>query len=175
MSPAAADAASPWRAPAPFVVVPGVVVVPSVVTAPPPEPQPAAAKARPNPTSFSTRVDNQWFPLLPGTRWVYTGVKDGKPSRDVMVVTHKTRTIEGVPCVVVHDRLYLRGRIGERTTDWYSQDSHGNVWYFGEKTATLNAHGHVTSTEGTWMAGVDGAQAGIYIPGNPRIGNSGDR
>ena len=48
----------------------------------------------------------------------------------------------------------------ERTTDWYSQDSRGNVWYFGENTAELDAHGHVTSTAGTWMAGVNGARAG---------------
>src|SRR5947209_5920854 len=47
--------------------------------------------AMPPPSSFSARVDNQWFPLLPGTRYVYTGVKDGKPSRDVMTVTHETR------------------------------------------------------------------------------------
>ncbi len=103
-------------------------------------------------SSFSARVDNQWFPLKPGTRYVYTGVKDGKRSRDVVTVTRQTKKIEGVSCIVVQDRLYLRGRLGERTTDWYSQDTPGNVWYFGEKTAELDAHGHVTSTEGTWTA-----------------------
>jgi hypothetical protein len=127
----------------------------------------------PGPSSFSARVDNPWFPLLPGTRWVYTGVKDGERTRDVVAATHQTKTIEGVPCVAVHDRLYMRGRLEERTTDWYSQDSRGNVWYFGENTAELDAHGHVTSTEGTWEAGVSGAKAGIYIPGHPRVGQTG--
>ena len=126
----------------------------------------------PPPSSFTTRVDNQWFPLLPGTHWVYTGLKDGKASRDFVAVTHQTRKIEGVPCVAVSDRLYLLGRLEERTTDWYSQDSHGNVWYFGENTAELDAHGHVKSTEGTWMAGVHGAKPGIYIPGHPNLGQS---
>src|SRR5262245_34326915 len=84
----------------------------------------------PPPSSFSTYVDNPWFPLLRGTRWVYTGVKDGKPTRDVVTVTGQTKTIEGVPCVAVRDRLYMLGRLEERTTDWYSQDSHRNVWYF---------------------------------------------
>ena len=126
----------------------------------------------PPPSSFTTRVDNPWFPLLPGTHWVYTGVKDGKQSRDFVIVTHKTRKIEGVPCVAVSDRLYLRGRLEERTTDWYTQDSRGNVWYFGENTAELDAHGHVKSTEGTWTAGVHGAKPGIYIPGRPRLGQS---
>jgi hypothetical protein len=127
----------------------------------------------PPPSSFSARVDNPWFPLLRGTRWVYSGVKDGKPTRDVVTVTHQTKTIEGVPCVAVRDHLYMRGRLEERTTDWYSQDSRGNVWYFGENTAELDAHGHVTSTEGTWKSGVRGAKAGIYIPGHPRLGQTG--
>src|SRR5262249_43375695 len=88
----------------------------------------------PPPSSFSARVDNPWFPLLPGTRWVYTGVKDRKRTRDVVIATHRTKSIDGVLCVAVSDRLYMRGRLEERTTDWYSQDSHGNVWYLGENT-----------------------------------------
>jgi hypothetical protein len=128
---------------------------------------------RPPASSFSTHVDNPWFPLKPGTRFVYTGVKDGKRSRDVVTITHGTKTIDGVSCVAVHDLLYLRGRLEERTTDWYSQDSKGNVWYFGENTAELDRHGHVTSTEGTWRTGVHGAKAGIFMPANPRVGQSG--
>ena len=124
-------------------------------------------------TGFSARVDNPWLPLLPGTRFVYTGMKDGKVSRDVMVVTHATRVINGAPCVAISDRLYLAGHLEERTTDWYSQDAHGNVWYFGEQTAELDAHGKVTSTEGTWTAGVDGAEPGMFMPAHPRLGQSG--
>jgi hypothetical protein len=126
----------------------------------------------PSASSFSARVDNQWFPLEPGTRYVYIGVKDAQPSRDVVRVTHRTRTIDGAPCVVVQDRLYLRGRLQERTTDWYSQDAHGTVWYFGENTAELDPHGHVTSTEGSWRAGVDGAAPGIFMPARLQVGRA---
>jgi hypothetical protein len=122
---------------------------------------------------FSARVDNPWLPLAPGTRWVYTGVKDGKRSRDVVVVTHDTRTIDGAPCVAVSDLLTLAGHLAERTTDWYSQDAAGNVWYFGEQTAELDAHGRVTSTEGSWQAGVAGAKPGIFMPAHPRVGQAG--
>jgi hypothetical protein len=119
------------------------------------------------------RIDNPWFPLLPGTRYVYAGVKDGKRARDVVLVTRATRTIDGVRCVAVEDRLTLNGHLEERTTDWYAQDAHGNVWYYGEQTAELDAHGKVTSTEGTWQAGVRGAKPGIFMPAHPRVGQSG--
>jgi hypothetical protein len=133
----------------------------------------AAAAPGSNPAGFSATVDNPWFPLKPGSRYVYTGVKDGKPSRDVVVVTSTTRTIQGVPCTSVQDLLYVRGKLEERTTDWYSQDANGNVWYFGEQTAELDATGHVTSTEGSWLAGAHGARPGIYMPAHPRLGQSG--
>jgi hypothetical protein len=131
-----------------------------------------AAAAPPPASSFSAHVDNPWFPLLPGTRYVYRGVKDGKRARDIVLVTHSTRTIAGVPCVAVDDRLTLGGHLEERTTDWYSQDAHGNVWYFGEKTAELDAHGKVSSTEGSWLAGVHGAKPGLFMPAHPRLGQS---
>jgi hypothetical protein len=126
--------------------------------------------AVPPPTELSARVDNEWFPLTPGARYVSVGVKDGRRARDVMTVTHRTATIAGAPCRVVDDRLYLAGRLAERTTDWYSQDRRGNVWYFGEQTAGLDAHGRVTTTSGTWRAGVDGARPGIFMPAHPRRG-----
>jgi hypothetical protein len=129
--------------------------------------------ARTGASGFSAHVDNPWFPLAPGTTYVYRGVKDGKPARDVLTVTHRTAKIAGATCVVVHDRLYLKGRLSERTTDWYTQDRRGNVWYFGEDTAVLDASGRVTSTEGSWRAGVDKARPGIYMPARPRPGQSG--
>jgi hypothetical protein len=135
--------------------------------------RPRAASTRSgNPAGFSSRIDNPWFPLRPGTTYVYVGQKDGQPSRDVMTVTHQTSAIDGAPCVVIQDRLYLRGRLHERTTDWYTQDRLGNVWYFGESTAELDRSGHVTSTAGSWRAGVRGARPGIYMPAHPRIGES---
>jgi hypothetical protein len=123
-------------------------------------------------SGFSPNVTNPWFPLRPGSVYHYRGEKDGKPSRDVMTVTHRTRVIDGARCVAVSDLLYLRGRLGERTTDYYTQDAKGNVWYFGEKTAELDSHGRVTSTAGSWMAGVHGAKPGIFMFAHPRPGLS---
>lgn len=123
-------------------------------------------------SGFSAKVDNPWFPLKPGRTHVYTGSRDGKTAREVLTVTHGTRTIAGAPCVVVHDLLYLNGKLAERTTDYYTQDRSGNVWYFGEDTAELDPSGRVKSTEGTWHAGVDGAKPGIFMPAQPRVGQT---
>lgn len=133
----------------------------------------AAAPAGGGRAGYSAHVDNPWFPLRPGSTWVYTGVKDGQPARDVVTVARRTRTIAGAPCVAVDDRLWLAGRLAERTTDWYSEDTRGDVWYFGESTAELDRRGKVTSTEGSWLAGLGGAQAGILMPARPRLGQTG--
>jgi len=121
---------------------------------------------------FVGRVTNPWFPLRPGTTYVYTGVKDGRRGRDVVRVTHEQKVIRGVRCTAVSDLLHLDGRLAERTTDWYAQDRAGNVWYFGEATAELDQAGHVTRREGSWRAGVDGARAGIFMPAHPKVGKS---
>jgi len=123
-------------------------------------------------TTFVRSVDNPWFPLRPGTTFVYTGVKDGERGRDVVRVTSRTELIRGVRCTAVDDRLYVNGHLAERTTDWYAQDTKGNVWYFGEATAELDETGHVTSREGSWRAGVDGAEQGILMPAHPKVGQS---
>jgi hypothetical protein len=122
--------------------------------------------------SYSANVTNEWFPLAPGSVYRYRGVKDGEPSREVMTVTHRTRTIDGAETIVVKDLLYLRGKLEERTRDYYTQDDDGNVWYFGEDTAELDAKGRVTTREGTWHAGVDGAKPGIFMYAHPRVGQS---
>jgi hypothetical protein len=124
------------------------------------------------PEDYVARVDNPWFPLTLGTTFVYRGVKDGRPARDVVKVTRRTRMVQGVRCTVVHDELYLGGRLAERTDDWYAQDRAGNVWYMGEATAELDNDGKVKTTEGSWEAGVDGAEGGIFMPAAPKVGQS---
>jgi hypothetical protein len=122
--------------------------------------------------TYTAHVTNPWYPLLPGSTWVYRGVKDGEPSREVMTVTHRTKTIAGAPCAVVSDLLYLNGHLEERTEDYYTQDSQGRVWYFGERTAELDKQGHVKNTSGSWLAGRHGAKAGIFMFTHPRPGQS---
>ena len=122
------------------------------------------------PTDFVARVDNQWFPLKPGSRWHYRAVDGDGHFSDKMRVTHRTKTILGVETTVVHDVVLRHRRPREVTSDWYAQDRDGNVWYFGENTRELNRHGQVTSREGSFRAGRDGALPGVLFPGDPRVG-----
>jgi hypothetical protein len=140
-------------------------------------PAASAAKRLPTPKAFhfghsSSLITNPWFPLARGSVYVYEGQKDGKAVRDVMTVKRKVKTITGIHAAVVNDRLFLNGRLAERTTDWYAQDKRGTVWYLGEKTAELNAKGKVTSTEGSFLNGRDGARGGIFMPAHPAVGQS---
>jgi len=121
-------------------------------------------------SSAGPDVTNPWFPLTPGTTLVYTGVKDDGKALDVVTPSSRTRVIAGVTTRVVEDRLYLDNVLEERTSDYYAQDSCGNVWYFGEDTAELDANGTVVSTDGSWHAGVDGAQPGLIMQEEPTVG-----
>jgi hypothetical protein len=125
-----------------------------------------------DPANFTTEITNPYFPLKPGTRWVYEGPDDaGDIERGEVKVTTDTRKVMGVTTVVVHDVRTVKGELQEDTYDWYAQDKEGNVWYFGEDTKAYNA-GKVESTEGSWEAGVDGAQPGIVMNANPKVGDS---
>jgi hypothetical protein len=77
----------------------------------------------------------------------------------------------GVECVVVEDRVTEGGELTEKTYDWYAQDNKGNVWYFGEDSTEYD-NGKVKSTEGSWEAGKDGAEPGIIMPADPKIGET---
>ena len=127
--------------------------------------------ASPDPASFSTRIDNPYWPMKPGSRWIYRETDpEGTRQRVVVTVTRKTKRIaNGVTARVVHDVVTEKGRLVEVTDDWYAQDTKGNVWYLGEDTKEYE-NGRVVSTAGSFEAGVDGAQAGLIMPAKPRPG-----
>jgi hypothetical protein len=118
---------------------------------------------------FVATIDNRYFPLEPGTRYHYRGVRDGKSQTDDMVVTHKVKHVLGVRCMVVEDTVAENGKPIERTFDWYAQDKRGNVWYMGEDARELK-NGHFVRADDSWEAGVRGAKPGILMPGHPRPG-----
>ena len=126
-----------------------------------------------DPTDFTADVTNPWFPLEPGTRWTYRETtEDREVVRVVVTATSVTRKIaNGVTARVVRDTVTLDGDIIEDTLDWYAQDAAGTVWYLGEDTAEFE-NGEVSTREGSFEAGVDGAQAGVIMPAAPEVGMS---
>jgi hypothetical protein len=126
---------------------------------------PADARPRiiplPPPSRFVRLVTNPYLPWSPGTRWIYRGYGSEGHERDVVLVLERTKQIEGITATVVRDVVRRRGRLIERTFDWYAQDRRGRVWYLGENTHAFE-DGQV-DTEGSWEAGADGAQPGIAM------------
>jgi hypothetical protein len=119
-----------------------------------------------DPADFVSEIDNPWWPMRPGDMWAY---REGSAHDVTVTVTDRRRVVDGVEAVVVHDVVTEDGAVIEDTFDWYAQDKWGNVWYLGEDTKELE-HGEIVSTEGSWEAGVDGAQAGIAVPAEPSVG-----
>ncbi len=140
-----------------------------------PSPFPAAVRSGDpyapviDPDGFVATIDNPYFPLLAGTRWVLRGSGDAAGEVDEIEVLAETRTVLGVVCTVVRDVVSEDGELVEVTDDWYAQDTDGNVWYFGEETAEYQ-DGEPVSTAGSWEAGIDGAQPGIIMPADAVIG-----
>lgn len=123
-----------------------------------------------DPANFVGRIDNPYFPLVPGTTFIYEGQTSQGVSRVEFAVTHTTRVILGVTCVEVHDSVFTDGALTEDTLDWFAQDKESNVWYFGENTAEL-VDGLITTIDGTFMAGVDGDKPGIIMKAHPAVGD----
>ena len=123
-----------------------------------------------DPANFVTVIDHPYWPMKPGSKWVYReAALDGAEQRVEVTVTKDTKTILGITATVVHDRVTEDGQLVEDTLDWYAQDSAGNLWYMGEDTKEYE-NGEVVTTKGSWEAGVDGAQAGIILPAAPEVG-----
>ena len=122
-----------------------------------------------DPAEVTPRVDNRFFPLVPGTTFLYE--QAGGAERVEVYVTHETKLVMGVSCVVVRSREFDGTELVEETFDWYAQDRVGDVWYLGEDTKEYDA-GAVSSTAGSWEGGVDGASPGVIMRGEPRVGDA---
>lgn len=125
-----------------------------------------------DPADFTTKIDNPYWPMKPGSRWTYRETGPEGDFDTVVTVTGKTkRMANGVTARDVRDEVRLHGTPVELTDDFYAQDRAGNIWYMGESTAEYE-HGKVKSREGSFEAGRDGAQGGVAIPARPRPGLS---
>jgi hypothetical protein len=126
--------------------------------------------------SGSTRIDNEFSPLVPGTQFVYEGESDRGQGRRVhrviFTVTDLTKKIDGVESVVLWDQDINGGKLLESELALFAQDDDGNVWNMGEFPAELDEQGNFEGAPDTWLSGVQGARAGVLMRGDPRTGTS---
>ena len=122
-----------------------------------------------DPADFGATVDNPYFPLAPGTTLKYVEKSGGETTESEITVTPDTKVVMGVTCVAVRERVKENGALKDETYDWYAQDKQGTVWHFGTAAKEFKSGGRV-NTEGSWEAGIKGAQPGIIMPANPKPG-----
>jgi hypothetical protein len=120
-------------------------------------------------------VDNQWFPLQPGTELVLEGHANAGGTRGthdiVATVTDLTKVIDGVRTVVVWEKDVQSGKTQESEINFSAQDTAGNVWLLGEYPAEYE-HGKFKRAPDVWIAGVDKARPGVAMRANPQPGTS---
>ena len=107
----------------------------------------------PDPADFVDVVDNPWLPLRVGTTWTYA--VDGDPDQRLVVTVTRGPDVAGLATTAVR-RTPPEGA-SAATLDYYAQDTAGNVWWCGR--------------EGEWLAGEDGAEAGVAMLARPRVGD----
>jgi hypothetical protein len=120
------------------------------------------------------RIDNPWFPLVPGTNSVLSGTvlgDDGElhPHKIVTTVSGVTKVLNGVSTLVVFERDYEDGALQESELAFVAQDKRGVVWNVGEYPEEYE-DGALAGAPSTWIAGIDGARAGVSMLGQPSAG-----
>lgn len=124
-------------------------------------------------------VDNKWLPLEPGRRSEFNGtvtdLTSGTPEvhqhRVVSIVTGLTKVIDGVRTVVLWDRDYTDGTLGESELAFFAQSKKGDVWLLGEYPEEFEA-GTFSGAPKTFITGIDDAQAGIAMQAHPKEGSA---
>ena len=123
----------------------------------------------------STQIDNKYLPLKPGSKLIYKGsaIPEDETTRVkrrvVSTVTDLSKWIDGVRTLVVWERDYTAGKLGESEIAFFAQDKGGNVWLVGEYPEEYE-NGKFADAP-TWISGQKGAHAGIAMLANPKVGS----
>jgi hypothetical protein len=150
-----------------------------------PSPAPGASSAAATPSckliadfqrrnfSKSTRINNSWLPLVPGTQFILDGKANWgsglRPHRVVFIITDLTKVINGVRTVVIWERDFNAGHLVESELAFHAQDNKRNVWLFGEYPESYE-NGRLAGAPDTWIAGTARSKAGILMLAKPRVG-----
>lgn len=131
--------------------------------------EPTEAAEEINPADFQAEVTNPYFAQPVGLSRAFEGEEDGVLIRVEETVLEETETVAGVEATILEVNEYEDGELVEHTLDYYAQHVDGSVYYFGEDVDNYE-DGELVDHEGTWHAGEDGAQPGVYMPADPEVG-----
>jgi len=116
-----------------------------------------------------TVIDNEWLPMAPGTRLTYEGTTNENNEllnhKVIVTVTDLTKVVDGINTVVAWDQDFSEGVLVEAELAFFAQDNDGNVWRMGEHPEEYENGAFLEAP--TWIAGIDGAMAGIAMLGDP--------
>jgi hypothetical protein len=128
-----------------------------------------------DPSNFDnpTQIDNEWWPLEPGTEFIYEGfdLVDGEetPHRIVTTVTDLTKVISDVRTVVIVEKDFSDDKLEEKELAFFAQDNDGNVWHFGQYVEHYEDTEYVGNR--AWLVDMpEGAKAGIMMQAEPELG-----
>ena len=125
-----------------------------------------------NPADFSTKITNKYFALPVGKKLTYETVEQGKVTETIEIeILQETKAIEGVETAIYLDKEFKNGQLVEETRDYLAQHKNGDVWYFGEDVNNF-WNGILINHSGSFLHGKDGAQAGIWMKAEQRVGDS---
>lgn len=116
---------------------------------------------------------NDFFILEPGFQLVlegYFGIDKSIYEKLIITVLDETKEVDGVITRVVEEREWRNDDLYEVSRNFYAIDQETNdVFYFGEEV-NFYQNNKIINHMGAWLAGVDDAQAGLIMPGNPEVG-----
>ena len=124
-----------------------------------------------DPALFVSGINNKYFKLPVGRKLVYEGDTEDGVERIEITIPGQTKEVLGVKTLVYVDKVWVDGELVEDTRDYLAQDVNGNVWYFGEDVDNYE-DGELKDHSGSWLAGVNGAQPGIWIKAEHKVGDS---
>jgi hypothetical protein len=141
----------------------------------------------PQSNTFTTNVDNPFFPLHAGQQWVLVG-KEGPDDLGLRITVLNgverfyRAPRDGVPTIetVRVEELEWEDDDGdgeiddeefviETSINYYAQTQEGTVCYFGEDVDIFLPEGGV-SHEGAWRADAPNNAPGIFMPADPQEG-----
>jgi hypothetical protein len=122
-------------------------------------------------TFANTGSHTYYIPLEPGTQLMFEGDDDGELVELRITVLEDTETVDGVEARVVEEYETVDGELVEISRNFFAICAEtSSIFYFGEDVDIYEG-GQIVSHEGAWRAGVDGARAGVIMPGTVLLGS----